>query len=166
MDTCMCVCVWGGGYCMNAQVKIIPSYPTQMFYNYRLMCALFGCCHWQLPPPPLHFPLGQSDWLGVGEGKKSHSLCSWSTALACYQKHQVEPGLATSCNYRSYRTVCEMTALHLCARQFFSLVLIGAVFIKGVPVWPRVRWECPSFFKWCGSRWAVLVWTSSREDSI
>ena len=36
---------------MNAQVKIIPSYPTQMFHNYRLMCAL-----------------GQSDWLGVGRG--------------------------------------------------------------------------------------------------
>ena len=62
----------------------------------------------------------------------------------------------------------ELTALNLCARQLFCfcLVLVGAVLVTGVPVWPGATWECRSVLKRRGSRRAAFVWTSSRVDSI
>ena len=61
-----------------------------------------------------------------------------------------------------------------CCCCFFSLspfffpllVLIGAVLVTGVPVWPGATWECYSVLKRRGSRPAAFVWTSSREKSI
>ena len=55
--------------------------------------------------------------------------------------------------------VRELTALNLCARQLFCfcLVLVGAVLVTGVPVWPGATWERRSVLKRRGSRRAAFL---------